>query len=323
MQRAVKPVTLLIIAVAACGGILVVEELRIAGLKRQLASVSQPSSPDAFRVKPEEGPPSAAAPIGRLTKAAKRSREPLPPSVPEAGKNDPEASIGKTIRKMWDNPAGKAMMNQGVKVAIAMQYEDFIESMDFTKDEAEHFKSLLAKQMSGQQELGMKMMSATPEEIEALSDELEKRKKEVDAEIETFLNSEQDFAAYENYTERLPERQQLDGIRAVMASQNAAMDEATEAKLVEAMHEARTNSSMPDMSGADSMKDLASGNLLESFDRNWDAQNEALIRSSSDFLSPAQVDALKQYQEQMKDMQRAGIEMAEKMMKGGGKPETE
>ena len=62
---------------------------------------------------------------------------------------------------MWDNPAGKSMMNQGVKMAVAMMYQDFVDGLNLTKEEIDYFKNLLGKEMGDQQELGMKMLGAT------------------------------------------------------------------------------------------------------------------------------------------------------------------
>ena len=72
---------------------------------------------------------------------------------------------------MWDNPAGKSMMNQGVKMAVGMMYQDFIDGLDLTKEEGDYFKNLLGKEIGDQQELGMKMLGATAEEQKTLAEE--------------------------------------------------------------------------------------------------------------------------------------------------------
>ena len=55
------------------------------------------------------------SPVPARGKAADRSAPET--ASPAAGGGD--ESLGKTVRKMWENPAGKAMMNQGVKMAVA------------------------------------------------------------------------------------------------------------------------------------------------------------------------------------------------------------
>ena len=100
--------------------------------------------------------PAATAGSDAPTKASDR---PVKAAAANESEEDDEA-LGKTVRKMWDNPAGKAMMNQGVKIAVAMMYEDFIESLELSKEETDYFKNLLGQGMADQQEIGMKMMNA-------------------------------------------------------------------------------------------------------------------------------------------------------------------
>jgi hypothetical protein len=220
----------------------------------------------------------------------------------------------KSIRKMWGNPAGKSMMNQGVKVAVAMMYEDFIETLDLSDEEAKHFRELLGSEMMSQKEIGMKMMSATPEERKALAVEMEAMSKESEEAIKTFLNHEEDFDAFKDFKDRLPERQQIEGVRATMVAKNAAMDEATEASLIEAMHKVRTQPGLADFSGAAGLEEMSQGNAVGRFEATWSIQQKAL-REEVDFLSEVQREAFFEHQEQMKEFQLMGLKMADKMMR--------
>ncbi len=233
----------------------------------------------------------------------------------EVADEDDGPDFQKTVRKMWDNPAGRSMMQQGVKIAVAMMYEDFIDSLDLTKEEEKYLKELLGAEMSAQQELGMKLMGASPEEMEELTKELAERKAQSEEDVKTFLNSDEDFAAYKKYKEQMPERQQLDGIRGTMEAKGVAMDAETEVKLVDAMHKVRTESSAPDLSGANAIKELSEGNVVERFESSWDTQQEMLMEETSGFLSAEQQEALSEQQKQMRDMQLMGLKMAERMMK--------
>lgn len=287
-----------------------IEEGRMSSLKEGREAVSPENKGQAALVaRPAEDGDGAPAP--RVTK--RERPEPAEAPAPVEDETD-EESLGKTVRKMWDNPAGRSMMNQGVKIAVAMMYEDFIEDLDLDKEESKYFKELLGQEMSAQQELGMKMMSATPDEREELVAELEKRGKAQEEDVKKFLNSDEDFAAYTAYKQRLPERQQMDGIRANMSAKGAEMDEETETKLVDAMYRVRTETDAPDFSGPDAMKEMAKGNISETYEKTWDKQQEALVKETAGFLSPEQQEALAEQQKQMKEMQMMGLKMAEKMM---------
>jgi hypothetical protein len=294
-----------------------IEETRIASIR------GGAKSPDASAAVRPSGVPTAGGDSNEPEAGSVRTRSRTERETAAAGKPAPadDESIAKTVRKMWDNPAGKTMMNQGVKIAVAMMYEDFIEGLELTKEESGYLKTLLGQEMSDQQELGMKLMSATPEERKALMADIEQRKKDNEAEIEKFLNSDDDYRKFTEYKERLPERQQLDGIRATMESKGAPMDAETESKLVEAMHRVRTEAKGPDFSGPEAIEELAKGGFAESFEQNWQSQQDTLRAETSGVLSPEQQEAFQEYQKQLKDMQLMGLKMAEKMMKEKGSDE--
>ena len=258
----------------------------------------------------------AASPASteEMIPAKTKSRSELhPPTIVHAADSE-EESLSKTARKMWENPAGKAMMNQGVKMAVGMMYQDFVDGLNLSKEEGDYFKNLLGKEMADQQELGMKMMGATPEEMKALTEELKKRGVDNEAEIKKFLNSDEDFKAFTDYKNHLPERQQLDGIRSTMSSKGVPLDADTETKLVDAMYRARTESNSPDLSGPGAMEALTKGNIVETFEKSWDAQAAAMRVETGKILNESQIAAFEEYQKQAKEMQLMGLKMAEKMM---------
>ena len=61
-----------------------------------------------------------------------------------------------------------------------------------------------------------------------------------------------------------------------MSSKGAPLDTETEAKLVDAMYRARTESKAPDLSGPGAMDALAKGNIVETFEKSWEVQQETL-----------------------------------------------
>lgn len=293
-----------------------IEETRIASLRSDL--------------KPGENSTSARAAAAPAV-AAKTTEETAPPvktknrpeAKPAVPADQPEPdveSFAKTARKMWDNPAGKSMMNQGVKMAVAMMYEDFIGGLDLGKEETDYFKSLLGKEMADQQELGMKMLGASAEERKTLAEELTKRAAAANEDIKKFLNNDEDYRKYTEYKDRLPEHQQIDGIRSAMSAKGAPLDAETEARLVDAMYQARTQAKVPDLKGPEAIDQLTNGNLTGTFEKSWAAQQEKLNVDAGKILNETQMAAFQDYQKQMKDMQLMGLKMAEKMMPGKKDP---
>ena len=291
-----------------------IEESRIKSLRSDLKAEEKSSVAKAVATAASVSaePSEETAPRVRT-----KSNRPEPkPAAPAADTESVEDSLAKTARKMWDNPAGKSMMNQGVKMAVGMFYQDFIDGLDLSKEESEYFKTLLGKEMSDQQELGMKMLGATEDERKALTDEISKRSKDAEEEIKKFLNSDEDFKKYTDYKNHLPERQQLEGIRATLSSKGVPLDAETETRLVDAMYRARTESKAPDFSGPGAMDQLAKGNIVETFEKSWAAQQESLNAEAGKILNEVQMTAFQEYQKQAKEMQLMGLKMAEKMMPG-------
>lgn len=292
-----------------------IEESRIKSLRSEIKNGEKPALTQtqaaAAPVVPAKATEEAAPPV-----RTKSNRPEPKPAAPAKESESVEDSLAKTVRKMWDNPAGKSMMNQGVKMAVGMFYQDFIDDLDLSKEEADYFKTLLGREMADQQELGMKMLGATEDERKALTDEITKRSKDAEEEIRKFLNSDEDFKKYTDYKNHLPERQQLDGIRVTMSGRGVPLDAETEARLVDAMYRARTESKAPDFSGPGAMDELAKGNIVETFEKSWAAQQETLKAEVGKILSETQLDAFQEYQKQAKEMQLMGLKMAEKMMPG-------
>lgn len=288
-----------------------IQEARIKSLRQALQTAETPTAAPAV-VAAASKPADESLPAPVRTKNSTEAERKAPAKETESN----EESFAKTARKMWDNPAGKSMMNQGVKIAVAMMYQDFIDGLNLSKEEGDYLKNLLGKEMSDQQELGMKMLGASPAELTSLTDEMKKRGEDNEAEIKKFLNNDEDVKAYETYKNHLPERQQLDGIRSVMSAKGAPLDAETETKLVDAMYRARTESKAPDLSGPAGIEAFSKGNMVETFEKSWDAQQEKLRSETTGILSDSQMEAFQDYQKQAKEMQLMGLKMAEKMMPG-------
>lgn len=284
-----------------------IEESRISALR---PSVEVREKPSASKTVAKISTDEIAPPVRT------KNRTETTPATPSQVADAPDESFAKTVRKMWDNPAGKSIMSQGAKMAVAMMYEDFVAGLHLGKEESDYFKNLLGKEIGDQQELGMKLLGATSEEQKSIAEELKKRGTDTEAEIKKFLNNDEDFKSFSDYKNHLPERQQLDGIRTAMTTKGVPLDAETETKLVDAMYRARTESKAPDLSGPNVMDEFAKGNIVETYEKSWEIQQQVLTAETSKILNAAQMTAFQDYQNQAKEMQLMGLKMAEQMMSG-------
>jgi len=303
------------LAAAAVLVTLAVEETRIASLRTSPQPTPSPTVGPVVAAPRQMAPAQGSAPDA-ATPHRSQDRPALKPNKPAGPLDTDDGSLAKTVRKMWENPAGKSMMNQGVKMAVAMMYQDLVGSLGLSKEEADYFNILLGKEMSKQQELGMKMLGASEEERKALTGELATAAKDSEEEIKQFLNSDEDFKSYTDYKNRLPEHQQLDGIRSALAGKGVPLEPATEDRLLDTMYRARTTASAPDLSGPGALDAMAKGDLVGVYEKSWEQQQQAIRAEAGGFLSEPQMAAFQEYQKQVKEMQLMSIKMAEKMMSG-------
>lgn len=288
-----------------------IEESRISSLRQSVKTeqaATTATSPSPATAASSSSAAEADAPV----KTKSRSED--SPASPTKPAESPDESFANTARKMLDNPAGKSMLSQQAKMMVNMTYQDFVDSLNLSKEEGDYFKDLLGKEITDQQELGLKMLGATPEERKTLSEEMTKRAAATQEEIKKFLNSEEDYKKFTDYKDHLPEKQQMAGIQATMSGAGVSMDADTEAKLLDAMYRARTDSKAPDFSGPGAMEEFSKGNVVETFEKSWQAQQETLNTEAGKFLNEAQLKAFQDYQKQAREMQLMGLKMAEKMM---------
>ncbi len=310
-----KPPQVLVLVALAVATTVAVEEFRISSLRERLG-VTATKEP-AIAALPaqvtvaDDGKSSLKTKSNLDVGAAASVITPPVLDAPILGK-----TFASNARKMMENPAAKSMMSQGTKVAVALMYQDFIDGMKLSKEEADYFKNLLAREVGNQQELGVKMMEASPEERKVLADDSKKRSEETQQDIRKFLNNEDDYKAFNAYKNRIPERRQLDGIRTAMTTKGVPLDAAVESKLIDAMYRARTEAETegPDLTGPNAVEDLKNGDLAGNFEKTWANQEELLAKETEELLSPAQVAAFQEYRQQMKEMQLMQIKMAEEMV---------
>ncbi|RYD48971.1 MAG: hypothetical protein EOP85_02495, partial [Verrucomicrobiaceae bacterium] len=161
-----------------------VQEFRMSSLRKSVEASQTavvPESTDDSPTIPADGLLELQRPAPPRTKSSAER-----PTATPAG--TPDESFATTARKMLDNPAGKSMLNQQAKMMVTMTYQDLIDGMGLSKEESDYFKELLGREAMDQQELGLKMLGGTPEEMKTLAEELEKRSAATQDEIKKFLN---------------------------------------------------------------------------------------------------------------------------------------
>lgn len=298
-------VTILVTAVVIQHTVIQSHRDRITALEEMLSTASTGENPPAGNRQ------TAVSPTGpdMTGKAANRLQ---PGAVPD----DPDReSLGQSLRRMSDNPAGRAMMDQGIRAMSAVWFADLVDQFGLTREEEDYFLRLVAGGMSRQQQLGMKMITAeTDRERAALKVELEESRETSRNAIRDFLNDDDDFAAYEIYDKQLPERQQIEGLRNTMLEAGAPLSREQEQEVIAAMYKVRTTRvDTTDWQGPGGMEAIASGHAAEKFEREWEEAARVTRAEVAGILEGEQLEAFRRFQNQIKDMQLMSIRMAENM----------
>ncbi len=231
---------------------------------------------------------------------------------PEEEEKEEKENPMRSMAKVFETDAGRAMLKQGIEASLPMFYGDFIESLDLNEEETKYFKGLLADKLLNQQQLGMKWMQADAETRLEVEAEMETLKKEDEAKIAEFLQSEEDTAALKQYEEQLPERQHMAGIRNALADEPLSPEK--EERLVETLYQARLNSGEGNASEEENWQALAETGDFGSIQERW-KQTDALIEKEvPTLLSEGQSEAFLEHWRTTREFQVTQYQMGMQML---------
>ena len=307
-----------IVAVGLAAALIVAvawEEMRIQELREQLAAVvksepgDRPTKGDRVQI--------SSQPLPGDSRSRSRLMSEPAPRLEEGEEESEGEQFATSVRKIFENPASKAIISDAMKGMAADLYGPLIEEFALNEREKDYFLKLIASASANQQAVGMKMFSAeTEEERGSIVEEMVSTQQEREDNIREFLNNAEDFARFEDYEKRVPERQQIGGIRVVMEEAGVPLSAEQEGQLMDAMYEVRTDSGITDeWGGTDALEGIAEGEAVERFERSWSARQNAMNARLSEFLSADQAAAFREQQEHVRELQLVGLRMAEQMFR--------
>jgi hypothetical protein len=279
------------------------ERERLLSQSRNSTSSSDPSSLEVARAT------SGATADTKATGAASK-----------AGPADAMAQGRKMWTEMMKNPAMKEVMKQQRAVMLESQYGKLFGRFNLSEEEKTFLKNLLSDRLALDSELGIKLMGddVTPEQRSAIVKGHQDSKKASDARIRDFLNNEDDYAAFQKWEDTKGERMQVEMGRSLFENAGEALSPEQEQQLVDTMHRLRSSSdgandfTKPENFDPSRFNDDEIARQL----RRLDDQARQVYEAASKFLSPAQLQALRTWQQQMSSMTAASMQMAKAMFQG-------
>lgn len=265
----------------------------------------------------------AAAELALAATSRKPSPAPAPPSTPassaggkSAGAPDASAKSRNPLAEMMKNPAMKDMMRQQQIAALDTQYSGLFSRFQFTDEEKTDFKKLLSDHLQHEAEIGFKMFEdMTPEQRKALVQEYENSKKDSDARIRDFLNSDADYNTFKTWEETKGERMQLEMGRSLFTNTGDPLTPEQEEQLISVMQQVRKQpSTVPDLSKPQNFDParLTQADIDQQL-AHFDANATAIANQAAQFLSAKQLESLRTMQQQWRTMNEAGLKMTSAM----------
>jgi hypothetical protein len=214
----------------------------------------------------------------------------------------------------------RAMAKQQQVAMQDMQYADLYKALQMKDDEQTYFKQLLADRASTLTDLGFRLMdsSLSADDRKAITDEINQQKDLSNQHIRDFLNNDADFNTFQHFEDTKGERMMLSMSKGAFSAEPLSPQQ--EQQLIDTMHTVATApGNATNMGGGPEKFDpnsFTQANIdqqLQTMDRNAQTVRQAAVQ----FLSPRQIDFLKQSQDSMRAMAATSLNMMKSMSSGG------
>jgi hypothetical protein len=263
---------------------------------------------------PPAAPPPAVPRPAPETPVAAVPAEPSGPTSPPAAEKAPAQQFMAALAKMVQDPKMKDALRAQQRMAIDTGYGQLFKCLTSRPESVAAFKDLLLERQMAMMDLGLGVVAAkSTEQREADAKRIQEAQKEFDTQAQGLLGAD-DYAMYKEYEETQPERMQVSAFGQGLGGSDA-LTEAQQHDLIRAMYEERKafKFSVPAGADADPTAVLAPGAASRHV-QDLEALQARYMERAQAILSPAQTEAFRKAQDQQRQMQAMGIQMAVQMM---------
>lgn len=300
-----KPQHTIALVVVAVLTTVVIEEARISKMRAEIIRLQAipRDTPSDIEVIVNESK--------EIAEMAPETPEPAPEPAPET--ETPEApATGRKIPTDFPEP------DKDTTARLALSpYSDFALDTGLTNRELAYLSDLLEHRTNTLQDTAGKWMTAPPSERPDIEDTMTLIVAKSDDEIATFLGNDADAKAFSRYHGMQPERAQVAAMAADLDNAGSTLEMEKEKQLVETLHQARVGTGSIDWNSPAALKAIGQGRALERFEKEWQAQSDALVGLLPKFLSETEAAAVLQSREALKDNIAASIESATEAINRG------
>lgn len=259
--------------------------------------------------------------IASLKRELERRAEQPPPApvaaapAPAAPAAAPAPTGRAGLREMMNAPGMREAMERQQALQIDIAYAKLFDQLQLSPQEREHFKKLLVERQKTQTELSLKLMDdkLTSAQRQAIGEQIDRQRTAFDDTIRQFLNHDDDWQSFQHWEKTLPERTQFEMLgKGLFASSPEPLSAQQEQQLIDLMAEVRARpGSGGNLAGKTNLDpSLLTDDLIKRQLQQIEVNGRIVAERAAEFLSPAQLQTLKTYQEQTASMTKTGIEMS-------------
>ena len=331
--------TILIIAIVGCIalGILGVEQSKklkaqsdeLAQVKNQLAALDAELKEKSDAIEnarlTEAKAKTLQQTLSESTTAAvaeSKKSEALMASLDEEKTNSPMHAMAS----MFKDPKMREMMKAQQKAVMGpildKQYADFYKQLNLTPEQTAAFKDLLGKKMLAGADQGFAMLddSLDANQRADLGKQVKAQTDELDNEIKQALGDD-NYKAYQSYEKTIPDRMTTSQFGDQLAGTPNALTPGQQEQLVQEMSDTRNNFNwtstlnQPNPGANGDMASMLTSENIDKFMAEREQYDSQVLAGAQKFLTPAQVDALRNLQQTQRELQGMGFNMAKGMFK--------
>lgn len=288
---------------------------RISTLEEELANLQASSKSPERRAAARPVLPGPLAGGDLSTKGSRQGSSPEPQveDTPDPEEKSPEQSIGELMRALAESEAGAALRNYGNRERANRLFGPLIEEFGFNDEEKNYFLSLAGPAVGANEGLWQKLiMARSPEDRRSILDEYQASSTKRSQDLRQFFNNDADFQRYEEFEARVPEMEQMSGIRSAMEAAGVPLNEQQESALVETMYQTRVQSGLDDRwQGEGALKQIEEPGMVERLEADWSSAQQSMNPQLQGILEPAQQEAFSAHQQRVFDGVKMGLRFAE------------
>ena len=238
------------------------------------------------------------------------------------------AALGALASQMMNTPAMRDRMLQTQRRAIEMRYTELMNQLGLSPQDRTRFIDLLAQKQMNTVDIGLKALNGnqSSEERAALVASLREANASADAQIRDFFGSDtSNYTAYQDYVAQQPVRTQVTALGTSLATAGVPLNAEQSSALTGVVAEVRRNqpSTRDPNDPAGDIQAQMNPAAMETYLHEQEQMQDQIADRSAAFLSPDQVNALRQAQAARLNQARSSLEMARQMMGGTGAARVE